>query len=118
MLADFINKTGEPVFDDTLRQGLVAQLEQSPFLSLVPEQRVEQTLRLMGRAPDTKLSPDVAREVCQRAGSKAYLSGSISSIGSQYVIGTSAVNCQTGDSVEVTTPGGSKAYEITKVRYK
>ncbi len=99
VLADFINKTGEPVFDDTLRQGLAAQLEQSPFLSLVSEQRVEQTLQLMGRPPDTKLSPDIAREVCQRAGSKAYLSGSISSIGSQYVIGTSAVNCRTGDSL-------------------
>ncbi len=97
VLADFTNKTGEPVFDDTLRQGLAAQLEQSPFLSLVSEQRVEQTLRLMGRPPDTKLSPEIARELCQRAGSKAYLSGSISTIGSQYVIGTNAVNCQTGD---------------------
>jgi tetratricopeptide (TPR) repeat protein/predicted Ser/Thr protein kinase len=99
VLADFTNKTGEPVFDDTLRQGLAAQLEQSPFLSLVSEQRVEQTLQLMGRPPETKLSPDIAREVCQRAGSKAYLSGSISSIGSQYVIGTNAVNCRTGDSL-------------------
>jgi eukaryotic-like serine/threonine-protein kinase len=97
VLADFNNKTGEPVFDDTLRQGLAAQLEQSPFLSLVSDQRVEQTLRLMGRPPDTKLSPEIARELCQRAGSKAYLSGSIAAIGSQYVIGTSAVNCQTGD---------------------
>jgi serine/threonine protein kinase/Flp pilus assembly protein TadD len=97
VLADFINKTGEPVFDDTLRQGLAAQLEQSPFLSLVSDQRVEQTLRLMGRPADTKLSPEIAREVCQRAGSKAYLSGSIATMGSQYVIGTSAVNCQTGD---------------------
>jgi eukaryotic-like serine/threonine-protein kinase len=97
ILGDFANKTGDSVFDDTLRQGLAAQLEQSPFLSLVSEQRVEQTLQLMGRPPDTKLSPDIAREVCQRAGSKAYLSGSMSSIGSQYVIGTNAVNCQTGD---------------------
>jgi len=97
VLADFNNKTGEPVFDDTLRQGLAAQLEQSPFLSLVSEQRVEQTLQLMGRPPDTKLSPEIARELCQRVGSKAYLSGSISTIGSQYVIGTSAVSCQTGD---------------------
>jgi eukaryotic-like serine/threonine-protein kinase len=97
VLADFINKTGEPVFDDTLRQGLAAQLEQSPFLSLVSEQRVEQTLRQMGRPPDTKLSPEIARELCERTASKAYLSGSISSMGSQYVIGASAVNCQTGD---------------------
>ncbi len=97
VLADFNNKTGEPVFDDTLRQGLAAQLEQSPFLSLVSDQRVEQTLQQMGRPADTKLSPEIARELCQRAGSKAYLSGSIATMGSQYVIGTSAVNCQTGD---------------------
>jgi eukaryotic-like serine/threonine-protein kinase len=97
VLADFVNKTGEPVFDDTLRQGLAAQLEQSPFLSLVSEQHVEQTLKLMGRPAGTKLTPEIARELCERTGSKAYLSGSISNIGSQYVIGTSAVNCQTGD---------------------
>jgi tetratricopeptide (TPR) repeat protein/predicted Ser/Thr protein kinase len=97
VLADFTNKTGEPVFEDTLRQGLAAQLEQSPFLSLVSEQRVQQTLRLMGKPADTKLSPEIAREVCQRAGSKAYLDGSIATMGSQYVIGTNAVNCQTGD---------------------
>ncbi len=97
VLADFINKTGDPIFDDTLRQGLAAQLQQSPFLSLVSEQRIQQTLRLMGKPTDSKLSPAIAGEVCQRAGSKAYLSGSISSIGSQYVIGVNAVNCQTGD---------------------
>jgi len=97
VLADFINKTGDPIFDDTLRQGLAAQLQQSPFLSLVSEQRIQQTLRLMGKPTDSKLSPAIAGDVCQRAGSKAYLSGSISRIGSQYVIGVSAVNCQTGD---------------------
>src|SRR5579863_249859 len=99
VLADFINKTGDSVFDDTLRQGLAVQLEQSPFLSLISEQRTRETLHLMGRSPDTKLTPDVARDLCQRAGSKAYLSGSISSLGSQYVIGISAVDCQTGDSL-------------------
>jgi eukaryotic-like serine/threonine-protein kinase len=97
VLADFANKTSDPVFDDTLRQGLAAQLEQSPFLSLVSDQRVQQTLKLMDKPADTKLTPEIASEVCQRAGSKAYLSGSIASIGSQYVIGTNAVNCQTGD---------------------
>jgi eukaryotic-like serine/threonine-protein kinase len=97
VLADFLNKTGDPIFDDTLRQGLAAQLQQSPFLSLVSEQRIQQTLRLMGKPADSKLSPAIAGDVCQRAGSKAYLSGSISSIGNQYVIGVSAVNCQTGD---------------------
>ncbi len=97
VLADFTNKTGDPIFDDTLRQGLAAQLQQSPFLSLVSEQRIQQTLRMMGKPAETKLSPSIAGEVCQRAGSKAYLSGSISSIGSQYVMDVSAVNCQTGD---------------------
>jgi eukaryotic-like serine/threonine-protein kinase len=99
ILADFINKTGDPIFDDTLRQGLASQLQQSPFLSLVSDQHIQQTLKLMGLPPDTKLSPTVAADLCQRAGSKAYLSGTISSMGSQYVIGVNAVNCQTGDSL-------------------
>jgi len=99
VLAGFTNNTGDPIFDDTLRQGLAAQLQQSPFLSLVSDQRIQQTLRLMGRPPDAKLSPAIAGELCQRAGSKAYLTGSISSMGSAYVIGVSAVNCQTGDSL-------------------
>src|SRR6202045_2502575 len=97
VLADFSNKTGDPIFDDTLRQGLAAQLQQSPFLSLVSDQRIQQTLRLMGRSADTKLSPAIIGDLCQRAGGKAYLSGSISNLGTQYVIGVSAVNCQTGD---------------------
>ncbi|MDQ1387703.1 MAG: eukaryotic-like serine/threonine-protein kinase [Acidobacteriaceae bacterium] len=97
VLADFTNKTGDAIFDDTLRQGLAAQLQQSPFLSLLSEQRIQQTLRLMGKPPDAKLSPAVIADVCQRAGSKAYLTGSISNLGSQYVIGVNAVNCQTGD---------------------
>src|ERR1700730_17598009 len=97
VLADFNNKTGDPIFDDTLRQGLAAQLQQSPFLSLLSDQRIRQTLRLMGQPPDTKLSPKIIGDLCQRAGSKAYLSGSISNLGSQYVIGVNAVTCQTGD---------------------
>jgi eukaryotic-like serine/threonine-protein kinase len=97
VLADFSNKTGDPIFDDTLRQGLAAQLQQSPFLSLVSDQRIQQTLRLMGRPSDAKLSPPIIGDLCQRAGSKAYLSGSISNLGTQYVIGVNAVNCQTGD---------------------
>jgi eukaryotic-like serine/threonine-protein kinase len=99
VLADFTNKTGDPVFDDTLQQGLAVQLEQSPFLSLVPEGRIQQTLQMMGHPGDTKLTPTIARDVCQRTGSKAYLSGSISNLGSQYVIGVKAVNCETGDSL-------------------
>ena len=97
VLADFANKTGDPIFDDTLRQGLAAQLQQSPFLSLVSEQRIQQTLRLMGLPADGKVSPTIAGDLCQRVGSKAYLSGTISSIGNQYVIGVNAVNCRSGD---------------------
>jgi eukaryotic-like serine/threonine-protein kinase len=97
VVADFTNKTGDAVFDDTLRQGLAAELQQSPFLSLVPDQKVQQTLQMMGMSPDAKLTPELARLVCQRSASKAYLSGSISTMGSQYVIGINAVNCQTGN---------------------
>lgn len=97
VLADFVNKTGDPIFDDTLRQGLAAQLQQSPFLSLLSDQKIQQTLKQMGKPVDTKLSPAIAADLCLRAGSKAYLSGTISSIGSDYVIGVRAVNCQTGD---------------------
>jgi eukaryotic-like serine/threonine-protein kinase len=79
VLADFTNTTGEPVFDDALKQALAVQLEQSPFLSLIPEGRVQQTLRLMGQSADTRLKPDIAQEVCQRTGSAAALEGSIAS---------------------------------------
>jgi len=108
VLADFVNRTGDPIFDDTLRQGLAAQLQQSPFLSLVPDQRIQQTLKMMGKSPEAKLGPAVAQEVCVRAGSKAYLSGSIANIGDQYVIAVSAVNCATGESLaqeQVTATG-------------
>jgi serine/threonine protein kinase/tetratricopeptide (TPR) repeat protein len=126
VLADFTNKTNDPIFDDTLRQGLAAQLQQSPFLSLVSEQRIQQTLRLMGQSPDSRLFPAVAADVCQRAASKAYLSGSISSIGNQYVIGISAVNCQTGDYLaqeQVTADGKENVLKAlgeasTKLREK
>ena len=96
-LSDFINKTGDSVFDDTLKQGLSVQLEQSPFLALVSEQRVNETLKLMGRPAGDRLTPEVTREVCQRTGSKAMLTGSIAGLGNQYVIGLKAVNCNTGD---------------------
>jgi serine/threonine protein kinase/tetratricopeptide (TPR) repeat protein len=99
VLADFTNKTGDAVFDDTLRQGLAVQLEQSPFLSLISDQRARQTLQLMGKSADTKLTPEIARELCERTASKAFLSGTISSMGSQYVMGIKAVNCQTGDTL-------------------
>ena len=97
VLADFNNSTGDPVFDGTLRQGLSAQLEQSPFLSLVSDQRIAQTLTLMAQPKEVRLTPSVAREVCQRTASAATLEGSISSLGSQYVLGLKAINCRSGD---------------------
>jgi serine/threonine protein kinase/tetratricopeptide (TPR) repeat protein len=99
VLADFTNTTSDPVFDDTLKQALVVQLEQSPFLNILPQQSVDETLKLMGRSPAEHLTREVARELCQRTGSKAMLAGSIASLGSQYVIGVNAVNCQTGSTL-------------------
>ena len=97
VLSDFTNTTGDSVFDDTLKQGLSVQLEQSPFLDVVAEPRVNHTLQLMGRQPGDRLTPEITREVCQRLGSKAMIAGSIALLGSQYVIGLTAVNCETGD---------------------
>jgi serine/threonine protein kinase/tetratricopeptide (TPR) repeat protein len=97
VLSDFENKTGDAVFDDTLRQGLSVQLEQSPFLSIISDSKVNQSLKLMGLHAGDPLTPKVTREVCQRTGSKAMLTGSIGGLGSQYVIGLRAVNCQSGD---------------------
>jgi eukaryotic-like serine/threonine-protein kinase len=99
VLAEFTNTTGDPVFDGTLRQGLSSQLEQSPFLSLVSEQRVVQTLALMAQPKDARFTRELAREVCQRTASGATIEGSISSLGSQYVVGLKAVNCHNGDVV-------------------
>jgi DNA-binding winged helix-turn-helix (wHTH) protein/tetratricopeptide (TPR) repeat protein len=97
VLSDFDNKTGDAVFDDTLKQGLSVQLEQSPFLNLLSDRRVNDTLKLMGRSAGDRLTPDVTREVCRRTNSKAMLTGSIAGLGSQYVIGLKAVNCNTED---------------------
>jgi DNA-binding winged helix-turn-helix (wHTH) protein/tetratricopeptide (TPR) repeat protein len=97
VLSDFDNKTGDAVFDDTLKQGLAVQLEQSPFLALVSERKVNETLKLMGRPAGDRLTPQVTREVCERTGSTTMLTGSIAGLGSQYVIGLKAVNCHTGD---------------------
>src|SRR5580704_7305405 len=97
VLAEFENKTSDPVFDQTLRQGLAVQLEQSPFLSLVSDQRTQQVLRLMKRSPETRLTPEVAREICERTGSDAVLEGSIAGLGSQYVLWLRARNCRTGE---------------------
>jgi eukaryotic-like serine/threonine-protein kinase len=99
VLADFDNQTPDAVFDGTLKTALSVSLSQSPFLNVLSENKVATTLKLMTRPPDTKLTPGVSREVCQRAGSKAYIAGSIASLGSQYVLGLKAVNCQTGDTL-------------------
>jgi tetratricopeptide (TPR) repeat protein/tRNA A-37 threonylcarbamoyl transferase component Bud32 len=99
LVADFVNTTGNDVFDGTLRQGLVVQLEQSPFLSLISRDRMRDTLRAMTRSPDDRVVDEVAREVCQRLGAKATINGSIAPIGSHFAIGLEAVNCQSGDSI-------------------
>jgi tRNA A-37 threonylcarbamoyl transferase component Bud32 len=99
VLADFVNTTGDPVFDDTLKQGLSVSLSQSPFLNIFPAARMRQALQLMGRSPDDRVTKEVAREICQRQGLKAFLSGSISSLGSHYVITLEAVNGQSGEVV-------------------
>ena len=97
VLADFANSTGDAVFDDTLTTALSVALNQSPFLNVLSGNKVAATLKLMSRPASTKLTPEVARELCQRAGSKAYVAGSIANLGSQYVLGLQAVNCQSGD---------------------
>jgi tetratricopeptide (TPR) repeat protein/predicted Ser/Thr protein kinase len=97
VLADFTNRTEDPVFDDTLKQALAVDLGQSPFLNILSEDKVRQTLQQMTRSPTERLTQDLAREVCQRAGSKAYLAGSIAALGTQYVIGLEALNCASGD---------------------
>jgi tetratricopeptide (TPR) repeat protein len=100
VIADFANSTGDGMFDDTLKEALDVQLRQSPFLSVLPDQRVQATLRLMGRARGEKLTPDVARDLCQRVGSKAMIAGSISRLGKSYVISLDATNCRTGDTID------------------
>jgi serine/threonine protein kinase/Flp pilus assembly protein TadD len=97
VLGDFTNTTGDLVFDDTLKQGLALQLEQSPFLDLVSDRKAIETLKLMGRPADERMTSTVTREVCLRTGSKAMVTGSIAGIGSQYQVGLKATNCNTGD---------------------
>ncbi|HJY85784.1 MAG TPA: protein kinase [Candidatus Acidoferrales bacterium] len=99
LLADFVNTTGDPVFDVTLKQALAVQLEQSPFLNILPEERVRQALRYMGRSPEERLTATLAREVCQRESSKALLAGTVASLGSQYVLTLEASNCASGETL-------------------
>ena len=102
VIGDFQNKTGDSVFDGTLRQGLAVQLEQSPFLSIISDQQIQQTLEMMGQKPDAKLTPDIARELCERTDSAAVLNGSISQIGTPYLLTLEAVDCATGKSLAST----------------
>jgi eukaryotic-like serine/threonine-protein kinase len=99
LIADFVNTTGDPVFDGTLKQALSVQLAQSPFLNIFPEERVRETLAYMGKRADERVTREIGREICQRQGLKAMLVGSISSIGSHYVVTLEAMNAQTGDSL-------------------
>jgi tetratricopeptide (TPR) repeat protein len=99
VLTDFANSTGDAVFDDTLKQALATEIQQSPFLNIISDQKVSDTIKLMGRRTNERLDTKTALDLCQRVGSKAVLSGSIASLGSQYVIGLNALNCQTGSSM-------------------
>jgi serine/threonine protein kinase/Flp pilus assembly protein TadD len=126
VLADFTNTTGDSVFDGTLRQGLSSQLEQSPFLNLLSDEQVAQTLALMAQPKDARITRELAREVCQRTASAATIEGSISSLGSQYVVGLKAVNCHSGDLLaqeQVTANGKEQVLKAlgeaaTKIREK
>ncbi len=106
VLADFVNTTGDPVFDGTLKQALAVQLQQSPFLDIFSEDRVRDSLKFMGRSPDDRVTREVARDICERQALKAMLLGSISSIGSHYVVSLEAVNAHTGDAI------ASEQYEV------
>jgi serine/threonine protein kinase len=111
VVADFSNSTGDPVFDDTLKTALTVALNESPFLNVLPENKITSTLKQMTRPPDTKLTAEVAREVCERSASNAYIAGSIANLGSQYVLELKVVNCQTGDTLaqkQVTAEGKEK----------
>jgi len=115
VLADFSNSTGDPVFDDTLKTALSVALNQSPFLNVLSENKVADTLQQMTQPAGTKLTPQLARELCQRTGSKAYIAGSIGGLGSDYVVGLKAVNCQSGDLLaqqQVTAPAKEKVLDL------
>jgi eukaryotic-like serine/threonine-protein kinase len=99
VVADFSNSTGDPVFDDTLKQGLAVQLAQSPFLAILSDEKVHEALKLMGRAPGERLTPEIARDLCQRAASAAVIDGSIAKLEDAYVVGLNAVDCRTGDNL-------------------
>jgi serine/threonine protein kinase/tetratricopeptide (TPR) repeat protein len=115
LLADFQNVTGDPVFDGTLRQALAVQLGQSPFLDVFSEERVREALRLMGRSPDTRVSREIGREMCQRQGIKALLVSSIASLGNRYLITLEAINAQTGDVIASEQSQADKREQVLPV---
>jgi eukaryotic-like serine/threonine-protein kinase len=112
VLADFANSTGDAVFDETLRQGLSIQLRQSPYLSLISDQRISHTLRLMGHTADARLTPELARQVCERTGSTAVLDGSITPLGSQYVLALRAKSCRTGEVLDQEQVQAAKKEDV------
>jgi eukaryotic-like serine/threonine-protein kinase len=115
VLADFTNTTGDPVFDDTLKQALAVDLEQSPFLNVLSDRRMGETLRLMGRAPNDRVTREVAQEICLRTGSKALLAGSISRLGNEYMVGLEAVGCGNGDTLAKEQTAASSKEDAVKV---
>jgi serine/threonine protein kinase/DNA-binding winged helix-turn-helix (wHTH) protein len=114
VLADFVNTTGDPLFDGTLRQGLSLQLEQSPFLNLLSDRRIAQTLTFMAQPKDAHITGDLARDICQRTASAATIEGSISTLGSQYVVGLKAVNCQSGEVLGEDQVTANRKEEVLK----
>ena len=118
VLADFDNTTGDPVFDDALKQALTVQLAQSPFLNILSERKMEETLRLMGRPVTDRITRDVARELCVRTGSKAILLGSISNLGGQYVVGINAVGCSSGDTLATEQEEAATKPDVLKALSK
>ena len=112
VVGDFRNSTGEPIWDETLRQALSVQLEQSSYLSVISDRTVTQTLRLMNQKPDTRITPAIGREVCERTGSTAYLDGSIAKLGIQYVLALRATRCSTGDLIDQEQVQAAKREDV------
>jgi eukaryotic-like serine/threonine-protein kinase len=112
VLADFDNSTGDPVFDDTLRQGLAIELRQSPYLSLIPDQRIGHTLHLMGQRASVRITPEMARGICERTGSAAVLEGSIAPLGNQYVLTLQAKSCRTGEVLDQEQAQAAKKEDV------
>jgi serine/threonine protein kinase/Tfp pilus assembly protein PilF len=112
VLADFSNSTGDSVFDDTLKQALATELQESPFLSILPDRSVRETLKLMGHSPEERLTADVAQEICQRSGSEAVIAGSIASLGSEYVLGLNAEACPSGAKIAMRQERAAKKEEV------